>query len=135
MICSGTDPGACRDTGVSYKISCSRPTSGLVKDLGSCNYQYTGQTGKNVYTRGKKHIDDYVHKRDSYALWKHCLQKHNGEQQNFQMKVVDRCKNDPTKRQILEAIRIQQVPKELVMNGKSEWNTTRIPHIRVTEEN
>ena len=59
----------------------------------------------------------------------------NGEQQNSQMKVVDRCQNDPTKRQILEAIRIQRVPKELVMNGKNEWNTTRIPHIRVTEEN
>ena len=51
------------------------------------------------------------------------------------MKVVDRCRNDPTKRQILEAIRIQQVPKELVMNGKSEWNSMRIPHIRVTGEN
>ena len=46
MICSGTDPGACRDTGVSYKISCSMPTSGLVEDLGSCKYEYTGQTGK-----------------------------------------------------------------------------------------
>ena len=51
------------------------------------------------------------------------------------MKVEDRCRNDPTKGQILEAIWIQQVPKELVMNRKSEWNTTRIPHVRVTEEN
>ena len=58
MIYSGTDPGACWDTGVSYKISYSRPTSGLVEDLGSCKYVYTGQTGKNGYTRGKKHIDD-----------------------------------------------------------------------------
>ena len=132
MICSGSDPGACRDTGVSYKISCS---SRLVDDQGRGKYEYTGQTGKNGYTRGKKHIDDYVHKRDSSALWKHCLQKHNGEQQHFEMKVVDRCRNDPTKRQTLEALRIQKVPKECVMNGKSEWNTTRIPRIRVTEEN
>ena len=38
MICSGTRP---RDTGVSYKISCSRPTSGLVEDLGSCKYFFS----------------------------------------------------------------------------------------------
>ena len=41
---------------------------GLVEDIGSCKYEYTGQTGKNGYTRGKKHIDNYVHKRDSSAL-------------------------------------------------------------------
>ena len=62
-------------------------------------------------------------------LWEDCLQKHNGEQQHFEMKVVDRCRNDPTKRQILEALRIQKVPKECVMNGKSEYGIQRESHV------
>ena len=77
---------------MSYRIDC----------CGECNYVYTGQTGLNAYTRGKKHDQDYKAKRDESALWKHCV--HNGELQVFKMSVVDKCRNDPTKRKILESV-------------------------------
>ena len=88
---------------------------------------YIGETGKNGFTRGKKHVEDYRRKAEGSALWKHCASKHRGEEQNFEMKINDRSRNDPTKRQILEAVRIQSYPAETLMNGKSEWNSARIP--------
>ena len=38
---------------------------------------------------------------------------HNGETQLFKMRVADKCRNDPTKRKILESVRLQNVPVEL----------------------
>ena len=78
LVCSGPNPGNCRETGVSYRIDCPD----------ECSYEYTGQTGLNAYTRGKKHDQDYKAKRDESALWKHCLNVHNGETQLFKMSVV-----------------------------------------------
>ena len=50
------------------------------------------------------------------------------------MEIVDRVRNDPTKRQILEAVRMQRVPDNLQMNSKSEWNTTKIPRILINND-
>ena len=124
LVCTGPNPGNCRDTGVTYRIDCSD----------DCNYKYTGQTGKNAYTRGKKHDQDYKAKGDNSALWKHCVNVHNGEPQLFKMSVVDKCRNDPTKRKILESVRMQKVPIELMMNSRSEWNSARLPRISVSND-
>ena len=62
MICTGSNPGVhAENSAVSYKINCLGTPSGLAEDHGRCKYEYTGQTGRNGYTRGKKHIGGYVH--------------------------------------------------------------------------
>ena len=132
MICVGSNPGGCRDTGVTYKIRCFKVTPDESEE--KCRFEYIGQTGKNGYTRGKKHIDDYRQKRECSALWKHCIQEHGGEMQKFEMKIEDKCRNDPTKRQILEAIRIQKLPRELIINGRSEWNSAKIPRMQISTD-
>ena len=104
MVCSGSSKKACRETGVTYKINC----------LG-CKDVYTGETGKNGYTRGVKHVDDFMNERETSAMWKHCVEEHNSVPQKFEMVIVDRVRNAPMKRQILEAIRIQEVPQERQM--------------------
>ena len=43
MVCSGSKPGGCRDSGVTYRIDC----------LG-CEGVYKGETGKNGFSRGKE---------------------------------------------------------------------------------
>ena len=48
LVCSGPNPGNCRETGVSYRIDCPD----------EC--EYTGQTGLNAYTRGKKHFINFI---------------------------------------------------------------------------
>ena len=122
LVCSGPNPGNCRETGVSYRIECPD----------ECSYEYTGQTGMNAYTRGKKHDQDYKAKRDESALRKHCV--HNGEMQLFKMGVVDKCRNDPTKRKIFEPVRLLKVPVERMMNSRSEWNSARLPRISVSND-
>ena len=125
LVCSGMNPGGCRDTGISYKINCTE----------ECEYEYTGQTSTNGYTRGRKHEEDYKAKRDESALWKHCVNVHNNELQTFRMTIVDKCRNDPTKRQILESIRMHKVPIEQVMNSQSEWNSNKLPRISINTDN
>ena len=98
------------------------------------NYVYTGQTGLNAYARGKKHDQEYKAKNDESASSKHCVSVHNGELQVFKMSVVDKCRNDPTKREILESVRLQKVPVERVMNSRSEWNSARLPRICASNE-
>jgi len=122
FVCRGPNPGNCRDTGVTYKINCS----------GECKYEYTGQTGQNAFTRGKKHESEYKAMNEESALWKHCVNVHNNEPQRFKMTVVDKCRNDATKRQILESVRINKLPNEHIMNSRSEWNSTKIPRISVS---
>ena len=124
MVCSGDNPGGCRDNGITYRINCEE----------DCNYEYTGQTNHNGYTRGERHLQEYRQQHGKGALWNNCANVHNGDQRAFTMSIVDRCRNDPTKRQILESVRMQRIPEEIQMNSRSEWNTTRIPRIRIGDD-
>ena len=124
FVCTGRIPGACRDSVVTYDITSN----------GQCEYEYNGQTGQNAYTRGKVHIKDLEKKKEDSALWKHCVNVHESQIQHFEMKVLDRSMNDPTKRQILEAVRISKVPEERSMNSRSEWNSIRIPRVRINSD-
>ena len=117
FICNTSKDGGCRKTGVVYQINCEDP----------CPFKYTGQSGSNAYTRGLKHIEDYEKKRETSPLWKHCVLAHNSEKKIFIMKVIDSVRHDPTKRQILEAIRIHNTDPAISMNDRSEWNITTLP--------
>ena len=129
MVCSGSNPGACRDSGVTYQINCLGKNSEDPEI--ECGALYIGETGRNGFTRGKQHLDDYRKKTEGSALWKHCMASHGGIEQQFEMKINDRSRNDPTKRQILEAVRIRNNPVENLMNGKSEWNSPRVPRAQI----
>ena len=122
LVCISGKGGNCRTNGISYKISC--------KDV-NCEYEYTGQTGLNGYKRGLKHNEDYRAKREKSTMWKHVTQVHNNVEQSFEMEIIDKCRNDPTKRQILESIRINKMNPETTMNDRSEWNGIRIPRISI----
>ena len=54
--------------------------------------------------------------------------------QGFEMTVQDRVRGDPTKRQILEAVRMSKTKEEDRMNSRAEWNSNRITRINVTIE-
>ena len=75
------------------------------------------------------HIDDLNGKRD--RLWKHCQNEHGGERQEFRMSILNTCRNDPTKRQIMESIYIQNTDPSVTMNERAEWNGVTVPRIRI----
>ena len=66
-------------------------------------------------------------------MWKHCVKKHDGEEQQFDMKVIDYVREDPTMRQILEAVRINEVPEQQRINDKEEWIVGKIPSVAISE--
>ena len=80
-------------------------------------------------------MQEYGQQNSKNPLWKHSPNVHGGDRIRFQMKVVDRVRNDSTKRQILEAIRMQRVPESKQINSKSEWRATKIPRITIGVEN
>ena len=121
LVCSSQKPGGCRDNSVVYSIQCT----------GGCEHKYIGQTGSNAYTRGKQHLEQYKKKAEESALWKHCVNDHDGHVQKFEMNVIDRVRNDSTKRQILEAVRLQNAPERTSMNSRGEWNTARVPRVQI----
>lgn len=120
FVCTTSKSGNCRTSGVIYKIECKE----------GCPFIYHGQTSSNAYTRGLKHLEDYAKKRDKF-MWKHCVNEHNGERINFKMTIIRGCRNDSTKRQIMEGIFIQKTDPSITLNEKAEWNGVRIPRITI----
>ena len=96
-----------------------------------CDAEYNGETGKVGYVRGNKHSADLTNHREDSVLWQYCIEKHNGAEQHFEMTIVDKVRGDAMKRQILESIRISRVPDERNLNRKDEWNSARIPRVRI----
>ena len=124
FVCTTSGEGSCRKSAITYEIACG----------GDCNEDaYEGETHGNANTRGGEHQSDYQYKRTNSVMWKHCLKKHNGEEQQFSMKVVDYVRGDPTKRQILEAVRINEVAEDKRINDKKEWIVGKIPTVAITD--
>ena len=122
FVCKSNTGINCRTSAITYKIKC--------KSQG-CTYVYNGQTAKNGFSRGQEHIREYNNRVDSSVLWTHCQKAHSGEEQDFEMSVVDQCRHDPTKRQILEAIRINRCDPSKRMNDRMEWNYLTLPRMNV----
>ena len=143
LVCTGDAGGSCRETGVTYTIDCigipdeqdTRTNDRRQqREQPTCTGVYNGETGRNAYTRGIKHQDDYNKEIEGSAMWKHCLTHHEGQRQRFEMKVQDRVRNDATKRQILEAVRIERTEQGRRMNSRGEWGANRVPRIEVVRE-
>ena len=45
MVCTGKNPGSCRDSGVTYRINCMGQHDEIINQ--HCESVYTGETGKN----------------------------------------------------------------------------------------
>ena len=54
--------------------------------------------------------------------------------QKFEMNVTGSYSNNAMLRQILEGVRVDQVPEGLLMNSKNEWNYFRIPCVVVARD-
>ena len=149
MICRGNGKGSCRETGITYKIECMGIPEREIRRSTDAGEQYNtdgerttceaggtynGETGRNGYTRGKKHAEEYQKELEGSAMWKHCVQHHGSERQNFRMQVQDRVRNDATKRQIMEAVRIGRLRDEQQMNSRGEWRSNRIPRIEIARD-
>ena len=95
--------------------------------------KYKGETASNGYTRGHKHITDLAGRNvENSPLWRHCLEEHSGEVQDFQMAITGTYRNDTMLRQITEAVQIENAQPGTLMNNRAEWNMTPVPRSTIT---
>ena len=116
--------GDCRKSGVTYEIRCK----------GECDGDsYGGETHANGFTRGGEHQDQDRLKNPESTMWKHCVKEHHGQEQEFEMRIMDYSRGDPLMRQIKEAININEIPVEKRLNDKKEWNIGKLPTMEITD--
>ena len=116
MVCAYGGGGHCRREGVTYEVEC--------KD---CGDRYIGETSRNAYTRGLEHMSDLARKDEKSPLHMHSIEKHGGEKMNFTMKVTGIFGGDATKRQLREAVLIQQTNN--LINRQDEWRQVHLPRV------
>ena len=122
FVCTTSKVGNCNAESITYKIH------------GDCRkHIYKGETSGNGYNRGNEHTRA-LNARDlkNSPLWKHCVEIHNGEIQRFSMSITGTYRNDAMMRQISEAVQINNVNPDDLMNTRAEWNMTRVPRASIT---
>ena len=112
---------SCRKPGVGYKISCT-----LCKSMGVVA-EYQGESGRNLFVRGKEHLREFKDKKSTNCMVIHS-RKHHGGSQDFCYKM------EPTgvfqtafDRQLDESMRLKFSGARIVMNSGSEWRGESIP--------
>ena len=117
-VCYNSGKGRCDQSWVTYEICCK-----------SCGDKYIGQTSKNMYARGREHVNSLANRRG--PLWQHCLEKHGSTMQEFQINKRGAYGSDSMMRQIAEAVMIEN--EKPSMNRKEEWNYVHLPRTQVIE--
>ena len=123
-ICQTENGGDCRAIGITYKIEC--------KTEEECKHNYKGNTARNGYTRGEEHKYKLKSKDEKSVLWRHVKNQHSDKEAKYNMKVIDKCRNNPLERQLYEAVRIRRTEPSTLLNEKDEWNMIKLPKVQVT---
>ena len=125
--CSGSDEkgwGQCQEENIVYNIKCEGCTAlGIVTN-------YTGESSRNSYLRGKEHKSGLIKEDENSVLWQHCQEEHEGVIQKFSMKVVRKHRSS-FERQVHEAVAILTDKEDIILNRKSEFNDQKIPRLAV----
>ena len=108
FACQREKGGDCMRSGVTYKITCLE-----------CKAEYKGETSRNMFTRGKEHLDAFRTKSQSSFMWEHCVEAHESRKVGFSMQQTGAF-TTALARQVTEAVQIQNFKGE-TLNRKSEW--------------
>ena len=113
-VCTTKNGGNCRTKSTVYELTCQ-----------SCNHGYDGQTGRNCLTRGLEHVNKAKSndpaELEKSVIYKHQRDCHNGEQVQWNMKMIRSFNKKPLDRCIFESIRIAQRDQETSLNSKQEY--------------
>ena len=125
MVCAeGGDGKRCRVEGVTYEIRCS-----------DCRDVYEGETGRNAYTRGIEHNSLLDSKSKNSVLHTHTVTKHTNTPTppEYTMRVTGVYRGDATKRQVAEALKIENTPAHQLMNRRDEYTRCKLPKAAITD--
>ena len=95
---------------------------------------YVGETSKSLYERSKQHWSDYRAGQEDSHILKHQTLHHGGDgSPKFHFRPVQFFQK-ALGRQVAEAIRIERLGEEVVLNSKSEFNRSKISRLTLGEE-
>jgi hypothetical protein len=109
---------------VTYQIVCEMYEGGDVVA------HYKGETSKNTYTRGLKHLDQLRNKSKDSVLWAHCKEHHQSSEVPFRMEKTGSF-SDPLSRQIMEGVQINAFGG-ITLNRQSAWRQPAVSKVRFT---
>ena len=121
---------SCRVPGVVYTIIC------VICEAAGKDAVYFGESGKNAFSRGKKHMEDYRAGVSSHCMVIHARVHHPQVQRNdlrFKMVAVKRI-TKPLDRQISEALMISNADVDVLLNSGTEWGAGQIPRASVARQ-
>ena len=129
LICKTEKGGDCRKKEIVYQLKCK-----------TCNSEvmYTGETGRNGYTRGREHLrraaSSDPDQLEKSVIWRHELLAHNGEKADWEMVVHRAFPKCPLDRKICEGRTIGQTDPSKSLNGKMEYNKTGLIRCKFTSD-
>ena len=111
--------GSCHKNNVTYQYECK--IDGAV---------YIGETGRNLYTRGKGHQEKYEKRSENSFMHAHQME-YDGNHADFNTRVTGTYK-DPLSRQVAEAVLITRSTGSTneVLNSKAEFRQPPIVRVR-----
>jgi hypothetical protein len=117
--CKGDKGGDCRRQRVTYNLFCA--TCQGDRSLRVKVAAYPGETGRNMFDRGKEHLT-YLKKKSEVdsVLWLHSLHHHKGREDIEYTMVCTGAFSSPMDRQISEKIEISRFQGDILMNRKNE---------------
>ena len=106
----------CRKMNIGYQITCS-----LCKSRG-INKVYHGESSRNLYIRGKEHLNQKKNENTNSIMLKHNNKEHENEKDEvtYEMKMTGAFRK-PLGRIINEGLRIKQTKPEELLNLKNEY--------------
>ena len=112
---------SCRKNNIVYEVGCQMCPE-------NDQAVYIGETARNLYTRGREHLQNYEKRTAESFIYKHQQENHNGAEANFKAKVKYSFQDCLT-RQIAEGVAIRRSNGQ-VLNTKAEWHQPAIWKVR-----
>ena len=116
-------PGSCRARNCVYKITCL-----LCMDNG-LNTLYIGETHRTWGDREADHQKALEDSNTEYGIVKHHSEHHTLLGPSFKYEGGGTCFKSSIERHIMEALMIQNTPRDITMNRKSEWVLNYLPQL------
>ena len=127
----------CNKRSVLYENICTKCNPGV----GEKNFKlsppehppsvYIGESARSLYERGGEHWRDFRNNQDDSHIYKHHHLHHGGEgEPSFHLRPV-KFLGTALKRQISEAVRIEILGEDRILNSKGEYNRCRIGRLTV----
>ena len=120
--CKTDDGGNCWRESVTYTLIC--------EECGETVAAYIGETGRNGYSRGSEHIDNFnARDEEKSVLWLHSKFHHQERDVVYTMKVTGGYP-EPLDRQLMERIQISNFSGQNLMNRRNEMGGLRVDRMQ-----